>query len=149
MAKGQRPAEMKLSQAAKKTISLAAKIHAYYETELPKWFPQYPIITSEEEGPPPPPEEKALRKFLLELPADLLYQLILIIYLGREEFGVDRLADTYAALKQSTAEPKWAVTEMVETASLADYLSDGLERLQAHGIDVDHLPLQGGAVAKS
>jgi hypothetical protein len=149
MAKGQSKTETKLSQAAKRTITLARKIRAYYEEELPKWHPHYPVISASEEGPPAPPEEKTLAQFLDALPPELLYQLILVMYVGRGDFGTEDLADSYAALKQSFAEPKWVASQMMDKAPLADYLSDGLEQLQEHGLDVDNLPLQIGGVAKS
>jgi hypothetical protein len=149
MAKGQTKTDTKLSQVAKRTITLARKIHAYYDDQLPKWYRHYPVISPGEEGPPPPSEEKALTQLLSELPPDLLYQLLLVMYLGRGDFEVENLAEAYAPLKQSLGEPKWAASEMLEKASLADYLSDGLVLLQEHGIDVDHLPLQTGGVAKS
>jgi hypothetical protein len=149
MAKGQTKTDTKLSQVAKRTISLARKIRAYYDDKLPKWYPHYPIISPGEEAPPPPPEETALTQYLSELPPELLYQLILVMYLGRGDSRVEDLAEAYAALKQTFGEPKWAASQMLEKAALADYLSDGLVHLQVHGIDVDHLPLQAGGVAKS
>jgi hypothetical protein len=149
MAKGQSKTETKLSQATKRTITLARKIRAYYDDELPKSYPHYPIISPGEEGPPPPPEEKALTQFLSELPPELLYQLLLVMYVGRGDFDVGDLAGAYAALKQSFGEPKWAASQMLEKAPLAAYLSDGLAQLQEHGIDVDNLPLSAGGVAES
>jgi hypothetical protein len=149
MAKAQSKAETKLSQAVKRTITLARKIRAYYDEKLPKWYSHYPIISPGEEAPPPPPEEAALSQFLSELPAELLNQLALVMYLGRGDFDVEDLAAAYAAMKQTFGEPKWAASVMMEKAPLADYLSDGLMQLQEHGIGVDNLPLQAGGVAKS
>jgi hypothetical protein len=149
MAKAQSKTETKLSQAAKRTISLARKIRAYYDDKLPKWYPQYPVITPGDEGPPPPPEEKILTEFLSEISPELLDQLILVMYLGRGDFDVKDLAGAYAALKQTVGEPKWVASQMMDKAALADYLSDGLVRLQEHGIDLDDLPLQVGGEAKS
>ncbi len=149
MAKAQSKAEMKLSGALKKTITLARKIRAYYDDKLPKWYSHYPLISPGEEAPPPPPEEATLSQFFSALSPELLYQLLLVMYLGRGDFGVADLAGGYAALKQSSGEPTWAAPLMMEKTPLADYLSDGLMQLQEHGIDVDNLPLQTGEVAKS
>jgi hypothetical protein len=148
MAKGQSKTDTKLSQVAKRTITLARKIRAYYDDKLPKWYPHYPLISPGEEAPPPPPEETALTQFLSELPPELLYQLILVMYIGRGDFEVEDLPGAYAALKQTSGEPKWAASQMLEKAPLADYVSDGLVQLQEHGINVDNLPLQAGGVAK-
>ena len=148
MAKPERPTQVKLSQAAKRAITLAGKIRAYYDRELPKRYLHYPVISPGEEGPPPPPEEKTLNQFLTTLPPDLLYQLLLVMYLGRGDYGVEDLAGPYAALKGTIGEPQWAASQMMEKAPLADYLSDGLAKLQEHGIDVDNLPLQPRGVVK-
>jgi hypothetical protein len=142
MARAQRPTELKLSEAAKKIITLAGRIRSYYDTELPKRYPQYPIIQIGEEGPPPPPDEKALRKFMTELPADLIYQLVLVMYIGRGDFGVEDLAGSYGYMKEKFADPKWAAWQMMEKTPLADYLSDGLALLEEHAIDVDKLPVE-------
>jgi hypothetical protein len=142
MAKGPRQTATKLSQAAKKVITLAATIRAYYDTDLPKRYLHYPIIAAGEEGPPPPPEERTLEQFLGELPHGLLNKLILVMYLGRGDFGVEDLADVYDDLRQTLSDPKWAASQMMEKTPLADYLADGLAQLEEHGIDVDHLPLR-------
>src|SRR5947209_7845295 len=57
--------EMNLSGAVNQVIDLGGKVRAYYETELRKRFPHYPLgDLQEEENVPPPPEEKELSDFL-------------------------------------------------------------------------------------
>ena len=74
---------MKLSEAPKRVITLARKIRRYYDVELPKWYPDYPVINPAQEGPPLPKEEGELSNFLRSLPAETIYRLLLIMYLGR------------------------------------------------------------------
>ena len=87
-------ANMKLSAAIDKVIELAKVIHAYWETELPKRHPDYPIANPGEEPVPPPPEEKKLAKLLASLPADMVYQIGLIAELGQRQFSVSDVSDS-------------------------------------------------------
>jgi hypothetical protein len=139
---------MNLSEAANRVIDLARKVREYYDTELPKRHPNYPLIGLDEEGPPPPPEENELRAFLAALPDEMIYQLILIMYLGREDFDTDDLAGHYASLKNTFSDAEHAVAQMVDEAPLADYLLDGLEELRKHNINLDRMPLKRGKVRK-
>jgi hypothetical protein len=131
---------MKLSEAADRVIALARKVRAYYDAELPKWYPDYPLISPTQEGPPAPKEERELKTFLRSLPAEAIYRLLLLMHLGRGDFGSDDLAVSYDALKQTFGKPEWAVSQMMEKAPLAQYLSDGLSELKRHRIAVDELP---------
>jgi hypothetical protein len=139
---------MHLSEAANRVIDLASKVRAYYETELPKRFPNYPLIDPDAESVPPPPEEIELRKFLTALPEETLTQLFLLMYLGRSDFGVDELAGYYADLKGTLGDPEQAASQLIDKAPLADYLLDGLEELRKHNINVDKLPLKKIKVRK-
>ena len=90
-----------------------------------------------------PPEEKELRDFLTTLSEDRIYPLILILYLGRGDFGTDDLARHFEGLKGTIGDPEDAASQMMMyKATLADELSDGLEELRKHKIDVDNLPLK-------
>ena len=132
---------MSLSDAAAKVIDLAGKVRNYYSVELPKKYPDYPILVAEVAVPPSPPEEKKLRKFMKELPAETVFQLALLMYLGRGDYGVEELPGNYEALKETFGEPEAAARQMMDKAPLADYLSDGLAQLAEHGMDVNALPL--------
>jgi Protein of unknown function (DUF3775) len=133
---------MTLSETTHRVIDLAREVGDYYETELPKWHRDYPVIHLDEEAPPPPPAAAELRSFLTSLPREMLYQLLLIMYLGRQDFGTEDLASRYEELRTGFAKPEYAVSQMMNKAPLADYLSDGLEELRAQGIDVDRMPLK-------
>jgi hypothetical protein len=140
---------MKLSEAAQRVIALARKVRRYYDTELPKWYPDYPVIGPAQEGPPPPKEERELRNFLRSLPAETIYRLLLVMYLGRGDFGTDDLPGRYEALKQTFDMPERAASQMMEKVPLGDYLSDGLLELKRHRIPVDDLPLADTNEAKA
>lgn len=133
---------MKLSGVVRKVITLGRKVRKYYDIELPKWYPDYPFAWPGQEGPPPPKEEGELRTFLESLPSEMIYQLMLIIGLGSERFRPDDLPGSYEGLKQKYIEPEWAIDEMVQSAPLAGYLSDGLSVLKRHSIPVNDLPLE-------
>jgi hypothetical protein len=138
---------MNLSEAAKRVIELGRKVRAYYETELPKRFPNYPLVNpgDDPDAPdvPPPPEEIQLQDFLATLSENMIYQLILLIYLGRGDFSSGDLAGYYAALK-GTVGDREQVADYIMTfkATVADNLEDGLEELRKHKINVDKMQLQ-------
>lgn len=140
---------MKLSETAARVIMLARKVREYYDAELPKWYPDYPFISPAQQGPPPPKEARELRSLLGSLPSETIYRLILLMYLGRGDFGTDDLPGRYEALKQTFGKPEWAVSQMMEKGPLAEYLSDGLLELKRHRIPVDDLPLAGTQEARA
>ena len=133
---------MKLSEAASRVIALASKIYDYYSTELPKRHPNYPLVGPDDVTAPPPPEEEELRDFLTSLSDELIYQLLLIVYLGQGAFGIDDLVGYYETLR-GECNLEYATSELMGLAPvLADELSEGLEELGKHQIDVDDLPLK-------
>jgi hypothetical protein len=127
---------MKLSEAARKAIEMREAISAYWDEELPKRYRDYPLVHPGEDSGPPPPEQKKLLQFLKRLPEDVLYQLALIMYVGRGSFGTDQLAEHYKELREGGGAPALAAL-MAESGSLDWNLSWGLERLKSSGIDVD------------
>jgi hypothetical protein len=139
--------DMTLLAAAHKVIDLAREVRDYYATELPKRHPNYPLVGPDEETAPSPPAERELGAFLASLPNEMVYQLLLIMYLGREDFGTDDLAGCYEEL-QAFGDPGYAISEMMDQAPLADYLSDGLEELSKHTIDVNKMPLKKARLRK-
>src|SRR5271166_4736394 len=106
---------MNLSQAVPKVIELAGKVRDYYEAEMRKWHPNYPLVGPGEDEPPPPPEEKELRDFLLTLSGDMIDRLLLIMYLGRGDFGVDDdLTEHYEALQGPFGDPESVASFMMD-----------------------------------
>jgi hypothetical protein len=130
---------MKLSAAARQVIGRADAIRAYWEAELPKRHPDYPLVNPGEESGPPPPEEKKLRQLLAKLPADTVYKLLLIMSLGRRDFDTTDLGSRYEELKERFEKPEEEAAQLVEKPDLADYLADGLDALKKNDIDVDTL----------
>ncbi len=130
---------MALSDIVNEVIALSEAAQAYWDRELPKRHPAYPIVRPGEDSGPPPEEEKKLQLLLTGLPPDVLYKLALIRDLRYGNFTSADLADRFEALKSKWQPPEWLVTYMVDTASLAEDLLDGLEELRKHHVDVDHL----------
>jgi Protein of unknown function (DUF3775) len=130
---------MKLSETANEVMALANAIQEYWNTELPKRHPNYPLVRPGDEDGPPPPQQKELEHLLASLPEDVLYQLAFLVYLGKGYFVAKDLASHYEEVKQRVGTPEEAVSELADTASLGDSLEFGLEKLKRQSIDVDHL----------
>ena len=130
---------MKLSQAAEKVISLATAIQEYWDRELPKRHADYPLVAPGEDSGPPPPEEEELREFLESLPTDDVYKLALLIYLWRGEFQTQDLAEGFESLKRQFPETQLLIARLVDKASLADDMTDGIAKLNDAGISLDDL----------
>jgi hypothetical protein len=130
---------MLLSDAAKRVIELATTINAYWDAELPKRHPDYPLINEGEDSGPPPPEEAQLRDFLRSLPSEAVYRLYTLMDLGRDYFPATEYVRKYQQLARSTADVDWLRLLLVETVPMPGYLSDGLAKLAAQGIDIDDL----------
>ena len=138
---------MKLSETAVRVIDLATAIRDYWSTELPKRHPNYPIVSPGEDSGPSPPEEAELRSFLEKLSDDEIYKLILLMYLGRGDFGTSDLAMHYGTVRDRVRKREWAISQMEGKAPLADYLAEGMAELHKSGIDVDQLmfaPVKSG-----
>jgi hypothetical protein len=141
---------MKLSEVVNRVMDLALRIRAYYDAEIPKRLRKYPLVQEGEEEPPPPGEEKELNEFLQTLPDEMIYQLVLIVYLYRGYFSTDDLGGAYDGLKENVGEREDAISELMRDAPvLADELTDGLEELHKHRLNVDRLPLKKAKVRKS
>src|SRR5207249_2735387 len=92
---------MTVAAAASQVIPLARAIRDYWEAELPKRHPRYPIVDPGTDSGPPPPEEKQLRQLLAQLPEDTVYKLALMMYLGRGDFDTSDLAGEYQAIRDN------------------------------------------------
>lgn len=138
---------MKLSEAIRKVIDLGRKIEQYYDTELPKYHPNYPLVTLEEPEPPPPPQEKELRDLLATLSHEMTCQLLLLANLGRMYFGTEELASRFEELHGAYSQSE-AARDLMAVAPLADILLDALAELHKHKINVDRLSLKKVASRK-
>lgn len=76
----------------------------------------------------------------------MLCRLNLIFFLGRGDIGIDELSDFYAELRGASSDRDNTVSQMVSKATLADYLSDGLDELRKHKMNVNKLSFTHGKV---
>jgi hypothetical protein len=130
---------MKMSEIIAKVISLATAIRDYWNVELPKRHPHYPVISLGEDSGPPPPEEQQLKELLSTLSDEEIYDLLLVMYLGRGDFGAGDLATNYRYVTERFPSRERAISQLRGKAPLADYLCDGLAELQKSGINADQL----------
>jgi hypothetical protein len=132
---------MKLATAVAKVLALAETIRDYWAVELPKRHPNYPLVDPAEDPGPSPPQEKTLRRLLGRLDEDTVYKLALIMYLGRGDFDTSDLAGDYQALRENFDGPADVISQMMEKAPLADYLTEGMTILEDQGLDLDKMDL--------
>jgi hypothetical protein len=138
---------MKLSESSAKVIDLASAIRDYWDSELPKRHPNYPLVGPGEDSGPPPREEAELRSLLERLSDEEIYELILLTHLGRREFATRDLAAHYRELRETYRRRESAISQIADNASLAEYLADGVAELQKSGIDLDHLEFAAAAAS--
>jgi hypothetical protein len=144
---------MSFSEVVNKVIDLSGKIRDYYDVEMPKRFPNYPLINSaageSEEDVPPPLEAKELSDFLASLPEEAIFQLYFLWHLGRWAFRANELAENYERLKKTVETSEHAVFEMTTFEdTLGDDLLDALEKLRQHKINLDKMPLRKAKTQK-
>ena len=120
-------------------IDLSQQINHYYDDEMPKFHSDYPLIQINEVGPPPPPSEMALKKLVMSLPDHSIYQLMMIMYLGRGDFSVDDRDERVIQLQKTFPARKQAITQIISKGPLAKYLIAGLATLTRYGIDPEPL----------
>jgi hypothetical protein len=130
---------MKLSEVLKKVLPLAEAIRDYWDRELPKRHPDYPLENPGEESGPPPPEEQELRDFLASLPGEMVYKVATVASLWRAGPDLSRLGEEYQALEEMFEYPEMMISYLVETGALADQLIDALAELKKRKINVDKL----------
>lgn len=131
---------MKLSEVVKEILPLAQATQAYWEAELPKRHPNYPLVNPGEDDGPPPPEEVELRRIIQQLPEEQVYELILLERMGQGFHDMSDMPRQFAQAKQDFSK-KTAVAVLQGNHLLGEYLSESLAELARKGIDVDDLPL--------
>ena len=130
---------MKLSEAIREVIRLGDASRAYWDRELPKHHPHYPVIRAGEESAVPPPEDAQIQALLKSLPEDQLYALLLLTYVGRGDFSADHLLPAYQTMKETFPSRDLAIAQMSGQMTLAEYLTDAMEEIQKRHIDLDSL----------
>ena len=86
---------MTRTEALKELIRLGERSRHYWERELPKRHPKWPLVQSGESSGPPPPEDAEIRELLRSLREEDLYLLCLLMYVGRGDFDIDHLGPAY------------------------------------------------------
>src|SRR5260370_1023870 len=130
---------MKLSEVVREVIRLGDASRAYWDRELPKHHPHYPVIRAGEDSALPPPEDGQIQALLKSLPEDQLYVLILLMYVGRGDFSADDLLAAYQTMKETFPSKDLAIAQMTGMKALAEYLTDAMEEIQKRHIDLDSL----------
>lgn len=139
---------MKPSETAPKVVDLGTAIRDYWNAELPKRHANYPVVSRGEDSGPSPPQEAELRNFLENLTDDEIYKPVLLMNLGRGDFGTAELATHYQIIKDRFRKRERAISQLAGKASLADYVADGMNELKTKGIDVDELTFSPVAAGK-
>jgi hypothetical protein len=134
---------MKLSEAVRDIIRLGDASRAYWDRELRRHHPHYPMIHPGEDEPPPPPEDAQIQAVLNSLSEDQLYSLILLMYVGRGNYRTDQLPSAYQAMKESFPSKELIIGRMTGDTWLAADLADAMEQIKKHHIDPDNLKLTG------
>lgn len=134
---------MTLVKTAERVIDLANRVQKYWEDELPKKHPSYPLIKPGEASVKPPPQEKELQTLLTKLPANTIYELGLLMSLGKGEIETTELGDYLQTIKRHFEKPRLLAMYLAENVSLGTYLSDGLTALKRNRIDLAKLFAKG------
>lgn len=140
---------VRLSEAVAEIIRLGDASREYWDRELPKHHPRYPVIGPDETPPAPPPEDSQIQTLLESLPENQLYAVMVLAYLGRGDFSAGNLSHAYQEMKESFPSRPLAVAQLVGTNELAEYLTDAADEMQSRHIDLDCLKLASTVVVVS
>ena len=135
---------MRFLDTVHRVIDLARQTNDYYDMELPKHHPDYPLIRRGEVGPPPPPSQAELAALMGTLPSESIYRLMVLMYLGRGDMSGNDLQGMQRELKKNFPKTKQAIDHMLFKGPLAKYLSDGLRVTASQTTSAEHLPLKQG-----
>jgi Protein of unknown function (DUF3775) len=132
-------AGMKLSEVVQELIRLGDASQAYWDTELPRHHPHYPVILAEERPAPPPPEDAHIQALLKSLPEDQRYAVTLLSYMGRGDFTADRFIPAYRTIKEILPSKELAIAQVTGQKALGEYLTDAMAEIQKRHINLDSL----------
>ena len=130
---------MKTSEVVQELIRLGDASRAYWDKELPKHHPHYPVIRAGEASAPPPPEDAQIAALLKRLPEEQLYLVLLLIYVGRGDYSADRLVPAYQTIKEAFPSSDLAIAQIGGHPTLAEYLADAMEELHKRHVDLDNV----------
>ena len=138
---------MKLSDAVREVIRLGDASRTYWDRELPRRHPNYPLIRAGEDDGPPPPEDAELLDLLRQLPEEQVYALLLLMYAGRGDFDVDHLLPAYLTMREAFPNRDLAIAQMMGMGAIAEYLTDALEEIRNRHMDLDNFNFAAPASA--
>jgi hypothetical protein len=128
---------MKRTELVKELIRLGDGSRAYWDRELPKRHPKWPMVQSGEESGPPPPEEAEIQRLLNTLPENDLLLLCLLMYVGRGDFDVDHLRQAFRSVRNRYPNRESAIDQILGKRALSEYLTDAWDEVTRHHIDID------------
>jgi hypothetical protein len=118
-------------------IRLGERSHAYWDQQLPRRHPKYPLIQPGEDSGPPPPEDAEIQQLLNTLPERDLYILLTLMYVGRGDFDLHHFKSGYRKMKDSFPSRDLVIDQMTGTQVLSEYLADALEEIEQSHLNVD------------
>ena len=130
---------MKLSELTARVIDLATAIRDYWEVELPKRHPDYPLVRPGDGDGPPPPEQAELEGLLAGLGDDEVFALALTMRAGWGGVPLDDLQQAFQLTRDWFGDRGSAEAVLADTPALADNLTRGVARLTRNGVSVDGL----------
>src|SRR5438552_15774144 len=128
---------MTRSEAIRELIRLGELSRAYWDKELHRRHPKYPLVQVGEDSGPPPPEDKQIQDLLKALPERDLYILLTLMYVGRGDFDLGRLRSAYLKMKETFPNRDLVIDQMTGKNVLSEYLTDALEEISERHIDLD------------
>jgi hypothetical protein len=128
---------MTRSEALKELIRLGERSRAYWDRELPKRHPKWPLVRTGEDSGPPPPEDAEILTLLRSLPEDDLFLLCLLMYVGRGDFDIDHLKPAYRNILETFPSREVAIDQMLGKRALSEYLTDAWDEVQKRHINLD------------
>ncbi len=130
---------MKFSEVVERVVNLSATINAYWDTELHKLHPRYPLIDDPDiPDPPPPPQAEEMRQLLRARPAEEVRKLMAIYRLGVGYFRPGEFPGP--ARPDGLPEPTTdGIIDELASGDLSEFLLVGVHELRATGIDLNAL----------
>jgi hypothetical protein len=103
---------MKLSAVVQKVIRLGDASRAYWDRELPRHHPHYPVIGAGEKSAPAPSEDVKIKALLTRLPESQMYTLMLLAYVGRGDFRLGNLLPARQRIRQTFPTRDLAIAQL-------------------------------------
>ena len=141
-------AAMKLSRVVGELIRLGDASHAYWDHELPKHHPHYPVVRAGEASVPPPPEDARFKRCSAALRTISSTPSHSLRTWARATFSADHLQTAFQTMKETLPNKELAIAQIMAEKSLAEYLTDAMEEIRNREIDLDHLEFAGSCAGE-